>query len=74
MKELESKIRDVFPHLKELRDGAVIYKPHWNIFSQKYEDGVFDENLMCFHHDLRVGYWDLSSVYLSDQKEDLINF
>lgn len=126
MKELESKIRDVFPHLKELRDGAVIYKPHWNVFSQKYDEGEFDEieyrygqyfeydeqlpyfeldsdwyighpimlndvisyvkmnegevrdvtdeGLIAFYKDLRVAYWDLSSVYLSEQCDSLVEF
>lgn len=43
MKELENKIREALPKLKELTDGAIIYKPHFNVFSQKYDEGVFDE-------------------------------
>jgi len=43
MKELENKIREALPRLKELTDGAIIYKPHFNVFSQKYEKDEFDE-------------------------------
>lgn len=129
MKQLEDKIREALPRLKELTDGAIIYKPHWNIFSQKFEEDIFDEieyrygrffedgePLMhfkldesyyvghpiklndvlewCtiegkdnyFHFEASLGQgvfriydceesysliWDLSSVYLSDQSEEL---
>jgi hypothetical protein len=126
MNKLEIKIREALPHLKELRNGAIIYKPHWNTFSQKYDEGVFDEieyrygqyfeygeqlpyfeldsdwyvgypimlndvilylkmnegevrdttdeGLIAFYKDLRVTYWDLSSVYLSEQGDDLVEF
>ncbi len=43
MKQLEDKIRESLPRLKELTEGAIIYKPHWNVFSQKFEEDVFDE-------------------------------
>lgn len=33
IKELENKIREALPHLKMLGEGAIIYRPHWNMFS-----------------------------------------
>ena len=43
MKELENKIREALPRLKSLTDGAIVYRPHWNVFKQEYDKGVYDE-------------------------------
>lgn len=43
MKELENKIRETLPRLKSLTDGAIVYRPHWNVFKQEYDEGVYDE-------------------------------
>ena len=126
MKKLENKIREALPRLKELTDGAIVYKPHFNVFSQKYDEGVFDEieykfgkffengeeleyfkldsdwyighpiklndvldylkgkntevhsiNKYGLFHDRNwkaVCNWDLSSVFLADQSEELKEF
>lgn len=126
MKELENKIREALPRLKELTDGAIVYKPHFNVFSQKYDEDVFDEieykfgkffengeeleyfkldsdyiighpiklndvleyikikdipiyntteiNTIAFGVFPKIQYWDLSSVFLADQSEELKEF
>lgn len=33
-----------------------------------------DENLISFYYGLKVAFWDLSSVYLTDQNKKVINF
>ncbi len=123
---LETKIREAFPRLKELTDGAIVYRPHWNVFKQKYEEDVYDEieyrygkffengevlehfkldsdlnvshpiklndvleyiklkdipiynttevNTIAFGVFPKIQYWDLSSVFLADQSEELKEF
>jgi len=120
--ELENKIREALPRLKELTDGAIIYKPHYNVFGQEYVEDVYDEieyrfgkffengkelehfkldsnwnishpiklndvleywkkksnatSATSFKNELHkiVIDWDLSSVFLADQSEDLKEF
>lgn len=124
MEELENKIREALPRLKSLTDGAIVYRPHWNVFKQEYDEGVYDElelrNGYLFEDDEKVdsypfcigdnwyvghpiklndvleywkkksnttsatGFknelhkivmdWDLSSVFLADQSEELKDF
>lgn len=43
MKEARKVIEEMFPELLEPREGSLILTPHFNMFSQKYEEDVFDE-------------------------------
>ena len=40
---LKQKIQLVIPRLKDFTNGCIIETPHWNTFSQKFEDCNFDE-------------------------------
>lgn len=43
MKEARKKLEEFFPELLEAREGSLILTPHFNFFTQKYEEGIFDE-------------------------------
>lgn len=43
MKEARKKLEEFFPELLEIKEGSLILTPHFNFFSQKYEEDVFDE-------------------------------
>jgi len=61
IQELENKIREALPRLKELTDGAVIYRPHWNIFDQQFEEEVFDS------YEYRYGkVWEFDMIISED--------
>lgn len=45
---LKQKIQDSIPSLKELNNGSIIESPHFNIFSNKYEDDIFDVYTIYF--------------------------
>ena len=125
MLELENKIREAIPKLKQLTEGAIVYRPHWNSFEQKFQEGVFDEieyrfgkffycneelehfqldsswyighkiqlndvleyitqkdcyaaisinNHFYFTNGYKHYFWDLSSVFLADQNDELKRF
>jgi hypothetical protein len=40
---LKQKIQEAIPRLKDFTNGCIIETPHWNTFSQKFEDDNFDE-------------------------------
>lgn len=126
MKELEIKIREALPHLKELVKGQRFMSKYYGIITAtkitdwgkgaysiygfdeleglprdcyyprdlellgfpimlndvisyvKMNEGevrdVTDDGLIAFYKDLRVAYWDLSSVYFSEQCDSLVEF
>lgn len=39
---LKQKIQEAIPRLKDFTNGCIIETPHWNTFSQKFEDDNFD--------------------------------
>ena len=43
MKEARKKLEEFFPELLEIKEGSLILTPHFNFFSQKYEEDIFDE-------------------------------
>ena len=59
MKEKARKvIEESFPELLEIKEGSLILPPHWNVFSQKYDENVFDE------------YFVKSGVVMSEYEDD----
>lgn len=52
MKEARKKLEEFFPELLEIKEGSLILTPHFNHFSQKHEEDVFDEYVVI--NDSRV--------------------
>jgi hypothetical protein len=40
---LSTKIREAIPALKEYTNGCIIRQPRFNVFSQRFEEDIFDE-------------------------------
>jgi len=86
LQELESKIRQAIPELKEefevFQEGAIdrdmitpIMLNHVLVYScnvKKYLSVYWDGDILRLSES--VGYWNLKSAYLKDQSEELITF